>query len=102
MNALNLVAIELKKYFDTEDEISIKVPEGTLTMVVNDIEEYDIGGEDDEGRYHGATVYSVLSAEGVKLNGEESSVYTDKFVNEKLTSGSWSIAYTRYYQREDY
>jgi hypothetical protein len=99
MNALNLVTIELNSGFDIGEEISVKVPEGILTMTVVDIEEFDVDGEDDFGNYNSGTVYAVLEAKNVKLDGKEG-VYTDKHVNEMFTKGFWSITYTEGHRSE--
>jgi len=78
-------------YFDINYSISVKVPEGALTMTVAHLEEYDVGGEDDFGNYHSGVIYKLSEVKDVKLNGEKSDVYTDKRINEMLAD-CWSIS----------
>ena len=80
------------EYFDIGDEISVKVPEGTLTMTVVDVEEFDVGGDTEDGGYCSGTIYEAMGVEGVKLNGEKSSVYTDEHANQMFANRSWSVS----------
>ena len=91
---MNSVTIELNSDFDIGDEISVKVPEGILTMAIADTKECYVSGDDYYGNCRDGTVYWVAEVEDVKANGAESNVYTNKIVNENLTNGLWSISYT--------
>jgi hypothetical protein len=92
---MNSVTIELNSDFDIGDEISVKVPEGILTMAIADIKECYVSGDDYYGNCRDGTVYWVAEVEDVKVNGAESNVYTNNLVNENLTNGLWSISYTK-------